>query len=155
MAKKLKKVNKKPMNPKTKEVIVDSFKGLISNQSCVNNGKQAPWWLAIIFALVAIIIPLIPNFVRMSKAYGSSFLSQGSFGFDRGIAQASIALKNDNKDLVIQGDQHLHYVDSANQDIVLTSDQIYEGIYFLQFNNVTIATYCSGSGHDTNMFRAI
>ena len=130
MATKLKKVNKKPMNPKTKAIIADSFKGVISNQSCINNGQHAPWWLAIIFALVAIIIPLIPNFVRMSNAYGSSFLRNGSYGLDRGLAKASVYFENNHKDLRII-DHHLHYLENGEDKSgdSATVALEYEGIY--------------------------
>ena len=101
MAKKLKKV-KKQMSPKTRNILVNSFKGIISNQACVDNGKEAPWWLAIIFALVSVIIPLIPGFVSLDKAYGASFLNNGSFGIDRGLSEAFVSLKSENKELNIK-----------------------------------------------------
>ena len=47
MAKKLQKTKRKPMDPRTKNILVNSFKGIISNQACIDNGKEAPWWLAI------------------------------------------------------------------------------------------------------------
>ena len=59
MAKKLKKVNK-GMSPKTKNILVNSFKGIISNQSCIDNGKEAPWWLAVLFLLFAVFQLLFP-----------------------------------------------------------------------------------------------
>ena len=96
MAKKLQK-SKKGMSPRAKSVLVNSFKGIISNQSCVDNGKEAPWWLAILFLLFSVLIPLIPNHVHMNNAYGSSFLTSGAFGLDTGLAKATVQLRADDK----------------------------------------------------------
>lgn len=101
-AKKLKKVNKKPMSPKTKNILVNSFKGIISNQACIDNGKEAPWWLAILFFLFAIIIPLIPSHVQLSKAYGSAFLAASSYETDAGFAAITYRLNDSQSKLEIE-----------------------------------------------------
>ena len=111
MATKLKKV-KKGMNPKTKNILINSFKGIISNQSCIDNGKEAPWWLAILFLLFAVLIPLIPNHVAMNNTYGSSFLNAGSFDVDRGLAKASAQLVYDSKALKVENG-NLHYYEGT------------------------------------------
>ena len=111
MAKNLKKV-KKGLSPKTKNIIVNSFKGIISNQACIDNGKEAPWWLAVLFLIFAVLIPLIPNHVAMNNAYGSSFLNAGTFDVDRGLAKASLKLKDENKSLKIEGG-NLHYYEGT------------------------------------------
>lgn len=114
MAKKLKKT-KKPMSPKTKNIAINSFKGIISNQACIENGKEAPWWLAILFLLVSILIPLIPNFVSLNNAYGASFVSNATYGLDTGLARASIQLKKDGKTLNVENGL-LSYSDTASED---------------------------------------
>ncbi len=102
MAKKLKKA-KKAMSPRTKNILINSFKGIISNQACVDNGKEAPWWLAILFLLFSVIIPLIPNHVQLANSYGASFLNSGTFGIDVGLARASVQLKKDGQTLNVEG----------------------------------------------------
>ena len=120
MAKKLQKT-KKGMSPRAKSVLVNSFKGIISNQACVDNGKEAPWWLAILFLLFSVLIPLIPNYVNMDKAYGSSFLANGSFGLDAGLAEATVQLKS-------EGDK-FEFVDGLltynNYDELTSDDPLY------------------------------
>lgn len=97
MATKLKKVNKnKGMSPRTKNVISNTFRGIISNRACVDNGREAPWWLAILFFLFGAIIPLIPNHVSMNKVYGASFFNNGTFDFAEQIAKASVKMRQDN-----------------------------------------------------------
>lgn len=97
MATKLKKVNKnKGMSPRTKNVISNTFRGIISNRACVDNGREAPWWLAILFFLFGAIIPLIPNHVSMNKVYGASFFNSGTFDFAEQITKASVEMRQDN-----------------------------------------------------------
>ena len=124
MAKKLQK-SKKGMSPRAKSVLVNSFKGIISNQSCVDNGKEAPWWLAILFLLFSVLIPLIPNHVHMNNAYGSSFLTSGAFGLDTGLAKATVQLRADDKGFdFVEG--LLTYEDlSTGTPIPATEDPIY------------------------------
>lgn len=112
-AKKLKKV-KQPMNPRTKNVLVNSFKGIISNQACIDNGKEAPWWLAIIFLLFAIIIPLIPSHVQLSKSYGASFLSGGAYETDRGLATLTYNLKKNNSKLEVKDGMMYYYENGSS-----------------------------------------
>lgn len=114
MAKKLKKAKKTGLSPRTRSIIGNSFKGIISNQACIDNGKEAPWWLAVLFLLFAVLIPLIPNHVNMNNAYGSSFLNSGTFEMDRGLAKASLTLKKENKTFKIEGG-HLHYYEGENE----------------------------------------
>lgn len=114
-SKKLQKV-KKPMSPKTKAIIGNSFKGIISNQACVDNGKEAPWWLAILFLLFAIIIPLIPSHVQLSKAYGSSFLSGGNYEADRGLMAMTYKMNEDHVDLVVDNSELNCYINGSKVD---------------------------------------
>ena len=106
--KKLKK-DKKKMSPRTKNILVNSFKGIISNQACIDNGKEAPWWLAILFLLFSILIPLIPNHVHLNNAYGASFLNNGTFGLDDELAKATVQLKHDGHTLTFGEDGLLSY----------------------------------------------
>ena len=82
MAKKLKK-QKKGMSPKAKFILASSFKGLISNQACIDGSHEAPWWVASIFLVFSVVIPLLPNLFRLGAANGGSFLTSGTFGLDK------------------------------------------------------------------------
>lgn len=122
-AKKLKKV-KQPMNPRAKSVLINSFKGIISNQACIDNGKEAPWWLAIIFFLFAIIIPLIPSHVQLSKAYGASFFNNGAYETDRGLANLSYTLNSKNSKLeVLNGMMH-YYKEGSSTSFSGTDEMV-------------------------------
>ncbi len=146
MAKKLKK-DKKRMSPKTKNILVNTFKGIISNQACIDNGKEAPWWLAILFLIFGMIIPLIPNFVSLNNAYGSSFLANGTFGLDANITKASVALKSEGKHLNVSKGL-LSYSDTTHNysDPIYTSTDTRYGEYnFMMY-------YTNFKGSDLNNF---
>ncbi len=125
MATKLKK-SKKQMSPRTRNVITNSFKGIISNQACVDNGREAPWWLAIIFFLFALIIPLIPNHVSLNKAYGASFLSNGTYGLAENLSRATVRLKQEGKKKLIKSEATLFY---ENDGVLLTDEYTTVEVY--------------------------
>ena len=102
MSKKLKKAQKKQMSLKTKTILSNSFKGIISNKACLDNGTIAPWWLAILFLLVSLILPLVPNYVSLDRAYGASFVSTVNYGLDREISRATVQLKRDGDEFKIE-----------------------------------------------------
>lgn len=86
--KKLKKT-KKGMSEEGRRNLGLAFKSIISNQACVDGGKDAPWWIAIIFLCVSILLPLIPIMTKTSKLNGSSFLDGYTFRADEGLYQTT------------------------------------------------------------------
>jgi len=63
------------MNKRTKETLVTTFKSVISNQSCIDSAKNNPWWIAVIFFVLAFMLPLIPVMVTASNMSGGSFMA--------------------------------------------------------------------------------
>ena len=106
MAKKLKKKQRKPMSLKTRNTIANGFKSILSNQAAIDGAKEGPWWLAVIFFLFSLIIPLIPIYVNLTKVYGSQFISGATYGFDRGIALATEHFK-DNLNAFVVSDENV------------------------------------------------
>ena len=101
-AKKLKKV-KKGMNPETKQTLSNCFRGIISNQACVDGGKESPWWVAVIFLCLSIMLPLIPIMVNVSNTYGASILNGYNYGVDEGLEQTLKDAKDENYTFTING----------------------------------------------------
>lgn len=113
MAKKLKKA-KKGMNPKVKFTLVNSFKGLVSNQAVIDGSKNSPWWVAVIFLVFSVIIPLIPIFVQLSSADASSFIATYNYGLDEQLAHFAYQMKKDNVEFMVEGGK-LHYYKDGNE----------------------------------------
>ena len=101
--KKLKK-KREPMDPQKKRNLINVFKSIISNQACVDGGKEAPWWIAVIFLVLSMVLPVIPIVVSYSNAYGSSFLSSYNYSSDRGVQNTFESLKTNGVTLNITGD---------------------------------------------------
>ena len=135
MAKKLQKA-KKGMNPKVKFTLVNAFKGFVSNQACIDGSKESPWWVAAIFLAFSVIIPLIPNFVNLSNASGSSFLSSYNYGVDTNMTSFAYNMAKQGVELRVSGGK-LHYYEKdgggeyvENQDKFYTLDDAYFENYY-------------------------
>ena len=107
MAKKLKK-QKKGMNPKAKFTLVNAGKGIISNQACIDGSKESPWWVAAIFFVISVILPLIPGFVKMNKTAGADFIASYNYGFDTALTAVAYDMHQDGEDLIAKNGV-LHY----------------------------------------------
>lgn len=114
MAKKLKK-KKTGMNPKVKFTLTHAFKGVISNQSVIDGSKESPWWVAAIFFVFSVIIPLLPNFVKIANSNGGSFINSVNYGFDDGITALAYDMHAQGYDLKAKnGLLHFYEQESEN-----------------------------------------
>lgn len=126
MAKKLQKP-KKSMSPRTKNILLNGFKSIISNQAAIDSAKETPWWIAVILALFAVILPLIPTYVTLNKAYGSSFLASATYGVDDGLAEATEKFYKDGYEFNLDKNMITYYkapgVEFVDSDYVTSSEQ--------------------------------
>ena len=113
MAKKLKK-SKTGMNPKTKFILTNAFKGVISNQSVIDGSKEGPWWVASIFFAISVLLPLVPGLVKNSKVNGGDFLSGYNYGFDNAISEVVYVMSEHNEDFRVEKGL-LHYYFNGEQ----------------------------------------
>ncbi len=113
MAKKLKKKSN-GMNPKVKFTLVNAGKGIISNQCVIDGSKESPWWVAAIFLAVSVILPLIPNYVKVSKTKGSDFISSVNYGFDTALTDLAYSMEKNEEELKVEGGL-LHYYKHGTQ----------------------------------------
>lgn len=114
MAKKLQK-QKKGMSPKVKFTLLHSFKSLLSNQSCIDGSHDSPWWVAAIFFVFSVVIPLLPNFVRLGNVNGGSYLTSATFGLDKQMTAFAYDMKKEGNELKVKGDI-LHYYKDEVED---------------------------------------
>lgn len=113
---KAKKV-KKGMSPTAKKNLGLTFKSLISNQACIDGASEAPWWIAVIFLVLSICIPVIPTVVSLQKGYGSSFVSTYSFNADRGMTNTALAYQKDGYEFRVVDNKLSYYKDNAAYEI--------------------------------------
>ena len=107
MSKKQKVVNKnqqkKGLAPQTKRNLINVFKSLISNQAAIDGAKEAPFWIAIIFLVLSICLPVIPIIVAQQKVNGNNFISSYNYGADRGLANTTMELEEQGYVFKVQG----------------------------------------------------
>ena len=114
MAKKLKK-QKKGMSPKAKFTLAHSFKGLISNQSCIDGSYESPWWVASIFLVFSVVLPLVPTLVRLGNVNGGAYLTSGTYGIEKQMTAFAFDQKQEDVDLIVKGGL-LHYYKNGELD---------------------------------------
>lgn len=117
MAKKVKKV-KKQMSPQTKRNIGNVFKSIISNQAAIDGAKEAPFYIAIIFFVLSLILPLIPILVSSSKLYGASFVDSYNYNADIGLAYTTKDLKSKNFTFKIEGGELTYYQNGSKYETI-------------------------------------
>lgn len=94
---------KKPMSPQAKRNLANIFGSFISNQRAIDGAKEMPIWVAIIFLLLSIFLPVIPTMVSNSNAYGSSFIATYSYGLDVTLPELSYQLKKEGYSFEVVG----------------------------------------------------
>ena len=110
------------MKPKTKKFLSNFFFGLFSNDHAIEGSKSNPWWVALIIALFAVILPVIPITVSQSRTYGASFLAGYTYRFDQNIASATVGLANEKKEFKVEQQSLIYYENGAKGNIDTTND---------------------------------
>ena len=115
MAKKLKKV-RKGLSPKAKFTLGNAFKGLISNQACIDGSRGSAWWVAAIFLVFSSILPLLPTLGQLSKLNGNSFIANNNFDLDKQLAHFVYYAKQENIEFKAEGGLLHYYKDGDRKD---------------------------------------
>ena len=102
-----KKKQKRRMSEATKENLTTIFKSIYSNDAAMQGARHNPWWVAVIFFLISIILPIIPIFVSSAKTYGSSFIASKSYDLETPAAVTFADMYQNNVDLVVSEQGYL------------------------------------------------
>lgn len=151
MAKAQKLKSTKKMSPEARATVGNAFKGIISNQACVDGGKDSPWWVAVIFLVLSILLPLIPIMVSASKTYGAQILSQYNYGVDTGLYDVFEDACNDDLSFKIEGgnlhfyDNDVEITDFANDNIPVERSYLNESTLYATINLELYITNKSGA----------
>lgn len=104
------------MKAKTKENLINGFKSLYSNDAVMESAKNTPWWIAVIIAVVATFIPVIPITVAASNQYGSSFLSKYTENMETYLTQAGLDLKTADNEFIVSNDRLAYEINGVDQE---------------------------------------
>ena len=111
------------MNPKAKKFLSNFFFGLFSNDQAIEGSKSHPWWVGLIIALFAVVIPVVPITVTQAKTYGASFLSGYTYRFDQNIAKATVDLATANKEFKVENAELTYLDNNSPVETNLTNDE--------------------------------
>ena len=142
------------MKPKTKKFLSNFFLGLFSNDQAIEGSKSNPWWVALIIAVFATLIPVSPITVSQSRTYGASFLSSYTYRFDQNISDATVALLKENKEFKVENKQLSYYSNGAvvptnsesdvtplYQHLNATTKQYELSVYYTKRESKDLATF--------------
>lgn len=86
------------------------FGSLISNNSCIEAGKNIPFWVPLILALIAAFMPVVPIMVNLSRTNGDSFISGTyTYSFDRDAAISCVDMTQNGTSLILDEQHYLSY----------------------------------------------
>lgn len=95
------KNKKKKMSPETKQNLKNIFGSLYSNNKVIEGARHNPWWVAVIYFFLAVILPIIPILTSGFSAYGSSMFSASTYSVDTQITDFALTLKENDINFVV------------------------------------------------------
>ena len=111
-----KKNQRKPMSPQAKRNLGNVFKSIISNQAAIDGAKEAPLFIAIIFFLISLVLPLIPIMTTVSGYYGASFVATYNYSADVGLYRTTTQLQVDGFEFKVDNGQLSFYQNDTLYD---------------------------------------
>lgn len=115
------KQGKKAPNPETRAKVATGFKTLISNDACVQAGRNLNWWIPVIIAVCSVVLSLVPSLTsRLSVKAGDSILGSSTYGLESSLVHFADDMEENDATLTITDGQLV----ATNWDAMKTSDTI-------------------------------
>lgn len=118
------KTVRKPMSQQTKRNLANIFGSIISNQRAIDGAKELPIWVALIFFVISVFLPVIPYMVQTSGTYGASFVDTYTYSLDRTLPIASLEMQKNGIDFKVQ-DKKLQYYKNNEPQVVPNYELLY------------------------------
>lgn len=87
---------------KTLKLLLSS---LVSNDKCVEGGRQKPWYFAILFFLFSVVLSVLPLTISTAVSNGSSFVSSTRYAYQNGLTRFNEELDEKGLDLIVTYDE--------------------------------------------------
>ncbi|MCQ2815157.1 MAG: hypothetical protein MJ227_02560 [Bacilli bacterium] len=101
------------MGAQAKRNFSNIFGGLISNQKAIDGAKEMPWFVAVLFGVIAAFIPVIPTMTAIAKVNGSNFASALNYDQDCATTDCSFQFLKDGYELKFLDGQLRAYKDDV------------------------------------------
>ena len=146
------KNKKKKMSAETKENLKYIFGSLVSNNKCIEGARHNPWWVSLIFFVLAVFLPVIPIVTSGFSAYGSSIFASRTYGMDTTVTDFALDLQENNVKLMVY-DGQLTDVDNNWENTYGYGDNIQYYYHNTNSNQYDLLVYYTQtSGNDFTNF---
>ncbi len=95
------------MKDTTKRTWKNVFGSLIRNDSCVDGGKNSPWWIGLILAILGTILPIIPIMTTVGTSYGAQIFSSYSYSMEVYATSAFIDVYSEGYEFTVSNNHFL------------------------------------------------
>jgi hypothetical protein len=120
------------------------MKSLINNDACIEGGRTKRWFFAIIFAVLSLVLAVLPIMVTSLQAQGSDFTAGNYlYNYDNAIVAFSDSLKDNNLSMVVSEDANGRFlaVDKTQWEAAYTANAYKQYVHLNNDSKVDFEVY--------------
>ena len=120
------------------------MKSLINNDACIEGGRTKRWFFAIIFAVLSLVLAVLPIMVTSLQAQGSDFTAGNYlYNYDNAIVAFSDSLKDNNLSMVVSEDANGRFlaVDKSQWEAAYTANAYKQYVHLNNDSKVDFEVY--------------
>ena len=120
------------------------MKSLINNDACIEGGRTKRWFFAIIFAVLSLVLAVLPIMVTSLQAQGSDFTAGNYlYNYDNAIVAFSDSLADNNLSMVVSEDANGRFlaVDKTQWEAAYTANAYKQYVHLNNDSKVDFEVY--------------
>ena len=120
------------------------MKSLINNDACIEGGRTKRWFFAIIFAVLSLVLAVLPIMVTSLQAQGSDFTAGNYlYNYDNAIVAFSDSLEDNNLSMVVREDANGRFlaVDKSQWETAYTANAYKQYVHLNNDSKVDFEVY--------------
>ena len=120
------------------------MKSLIKNDACIEGGRTKRWFFAIIFAVLSLVLAVLPIMVTSLQAQGSDFTAGNYlYNYDNAIVAFSDSLADNNLSMVVSEDANGRFlaVDKSQWEAAYTANAYKQYVHLNNDSKVDFEVY--------------
>ena len=120
------------------------MKSLINNDACIEGGRTKRWFFAVIFAVLSLVMAVLPIMVTSLQAQGSDFTAGNYlYNYDNAIVAFSDSLEDNNLSMVVREDANGRFlaVDKSQWETAYTANAYKQYVHLNNDSKVDFEVY--------------
>ena len=120
------------------------MKSLINNDACIEGGRTKRWFFAVIFAVLSLVMAVLPIMVTSLQAQGSDFTAGNYlYNYDNAIVAFSDSLADNNLSMVVSEDANGRFlaVDKTQWEAAYTANAYKQYVHLNNDSKVDFEVY--------------